>query len=119
MDTVITTSGSVITSPNYPNDYQSFKNCEVRVQMMGRIHITFLDFHLETSSSCEKDYLDIYGDQISSSEQIGTRLCGDMTPRPMVSASSSLHFLFLSDNATVGSGFRILVEDSGNNAWIY
>lgn len=68
--TLSTSTGS-FSSPNYPLPYHPNAECYWHIKVSGgsRIHLEFVDFHLESSSSCQFDYLAV------SSESLPLCLC--------------------------------------------
>jgi hypothetical protein len=56
---VLTAPSGDILSPNHPDGYRENVDCEWHIQLpVGeRIHLTFLTFSLEASSSCYFDYV--------------------------------------------------------------
>ena len=115
----ITLSGATIKSPNYPNMYDISKDCEITVRFVGRVRITFLAFDLEPDTTCSYDFLKIYDGPTSNSAQIGTTMCGNISPEPIESTQGVAHLVFHSDSTKARTGFRLLVEDPGNNFFLH
>ena len=73
--------------------------------------ITFLEFDVESHSSCNYDYLNVYDGPNASSPLLG-KFCGSTLPGPFTStaADGSLTFVFQSDYSQTGAGWKALVE---------
>ncbi|XP_034231468.1 uncharacterized protein LOC117639702 [Thrips palmi] len=94
----------VFTSPRYPDPYPN--NARVcyrfpRYPEQCSLEVTFLDFDLEPSPTCNKDYVSLGG---------ATRYCGNTLASTLVMLSFQdsqyVDVLFISDNAINGRGFR-------------
>jgi hypothetical protein len=70
----------------------------------------FLSFELESSNSCEYDYLNIYNGLSVSSPLIGT-FCGNNSPATIISTdpSGALTFQLHADEAVRGTGWEALI----------
>ena len=103
-----------ITSPRYPNDYNSNEDCEwdIEVPIGKRIELRFVRFRTESSA----DYLKIYDGRSSSSRQI-ERLSGSSTPSNTYSSGNRLHLKWDSD--TKESGFKIEVRAYGKFCFLH
>jgi hypothetical protein len=59
----LTGANGTLTSPNYPNRYPDYLDCEWTLMVEGNgtrmVNLTFLDFGLEFSSTCYYDYLEV------------------------------------------------------------
>ncbi|KAM4705286.1 LOW QUALITY PROTEIN: cubilin [Rhinophrynus dorsalis] len=105
-----TKSSGRIVSPNYPNKYNNNLNCNYTILTEGNMFIvlTFQNFELESSSSCSKDGMKVYGGATGS--RLAT-LCGDSVPAPISSAGTMLiNFYTNSDTNMHGfmATYRIL-----------
>ena len=92
----------VVYSPNFPWNYPSYWSCvwRIRAPWGQRVKLTFIKFHLETSSSCAYDYVKV---QDGYYTQLG-KYCGFQIP------SSSLTVEFHSDSSDTFSGFLALYQ---------
>ncbi|KAE8596094.1 hypothetical protein XENTR_v10015965 [Xenopus tropicalis] len=73
------------------------------------LHITFTNFHLEQSTPCRTEFLQVHdGDSISSF--ILGKYCGTGVPQEISSSHNSLFFWFHSDHISSAGGFRISWE---------
>ena len=61
--------------------------------------LTFEAFHLESSSSCEYDYVEVSYDSFSQ------RYCGSSIPGPFTSTGTSMVVRFHSDDIRTSTGF--------------
>ncbi|KAM4706649.1 ovochymase-2-like [Discoglossus pictus] len=107
--TIQTLSGSSgsFSSVNYPNNYDSGKNCmwEISVATNKVIHLQFEEFHLENSPLCSEDHV-IVQDDVGI---LGT-FCGHATPAPLVSVGNRLLISFISNLKTTEKGFKAQYE---------
>lgn len=99
------------TSPSYPSTYQPNEDCVWKITGPDntKLSLSFIDFNLEYSSECEKDYLQIHNGHTPDSPVIG-RYCGrtenGATPPPsIVSFSNTLFIVFHTDDMTEDTGF--------------
>ena len=99
-----------ITSPNYPQNYDSNEDCTwtIRANSGKGIKLQFLDFDTET----DHDYLRIY-DRSTNIDQIGNQLSGSSLPGTVVSSGSQLHLTWNSDSITQRKGYKIKVGTYG------
>ena len=79
----------------------------------------FLDFNLESSSSCAYDWIEVRDGDTDSANVIGSKLCGADNPEPIVSSGNSLHVFFRTDGSVVRTGFKIRVGAGKNNRTKY
>ncbi|XP_052285052.1 tolloid-like protein 1 [Dreissena polymorpha] len=100
----LTNPYGVITSPNYPGDYESYTDCEwaIRAQEGKRIKLDFTYFKTE---DCE-DNLEIFNGPSISSPFIG-KFCGSATPSGFRSQSNSVYFVFQTDGSVTYRGFSL------------
>lgn len=59
---IINGSGNILTSPNYPNNYEPGTKCRWTIKFVHyfeRMRIKFLDFDLADSRECKDDFLQI------------------------------------------------------------
>ena len=112
----MTVPGTIITSPNYPNNYDNNDRCStvIRFAQGQRVSMEFLDFNLEPHSSCAYDWLEVRDGDTDSANVIGSKLCGEDNPEPITSSGNSLHVYFHTDSSVLHTGFKIRV-DAGKN----
>ena len=110
-------SRTSIVSPNYPLDYDSNLDCQITVSFaLGRkVLIHFETFNLGYSYSCTSysDYLEVRDGNSSSSDLIGSRLCGTDIPEKKVSTGNSVTLAIHTNNYGAYSGFRLKVLEVG------
>ena len=106
----ITNPGIIITTPNHPGNYENNQICQVKIRFSGRVRIRFEKFDVETASSCRYDFLEVRDGDSSTSNQIGSKLCGNNIPNPIESSTSSMTLIFHTDGSVVRSGFKIVTE---------
>ncbi|XP_063003684.1 cubilin [Elgaria multicarinata webbii] len=96
----------IISSPNFPGPYNSSSLCSwLLIAPEGRtINLTFVAFHIEQHSSCERDAVTILNGGSPSSPIIG-RYCGTASPGTIQSGSNQLLIHFYSDQFLQGDGF--------------
>ncbi|KAM4718445.1 cubilin [Anableps anableps] len=112
--------GGQLTDPagsfSYPNnpghdEYDHLVSCTwvVRTNPNKVLRITFPFFHLESSTNCNFDFLQIH-DGNSPSAYILGKYCGQNNPQELFSSHNSLYFWFRSDHSNNAGGFRIVWE---------
>ena len=109
-DEVITTPGTVIISPNHPNNYDNNRDCQITIHFSERVRILFEAFNIESHSSCAYDYLEVRDGDSSTSDLIGSKLCGTSIPGAMESSGSTMTLILHTDYSVVRSGFKITTE---------
>ena len=113
-DTEDTTPGSIIQSPNYPNSYESGKDCRITIKFSTSIILRFWNFDVQScNTSCDCDYLIIYDGPDDTSSQIGTKLCGNTKPTEIESSGNTMHIQFHTDSNLQETGFVIQILDIG------
>lgn len=62
----LTTASGGFSSPNYPLPYHPNAECywTIRTSQGNQLHLSFSDFHLESSASCSYDYLAVSSSQV-------------------------------------------------------
>ena len=109
----MTAPGSIITSPNHPQNYPNNQNCRtvIRFKQGQRVLLQFLAFNLEAQlhSQCVWDWLEVRDGDNEYSNLIGPRLCGLQYPDPIVSSRNVLYIYFRTDSSQPRTGFEIKV----------
>lgn len=107
---VITDPQGVITSPNYPNQYSFFLDCEYLIQRNPNdiIIIEFDDqFGIERHPTCMYDYLDIYLGNNTRAPHYGPYCSTNETFKPpMLTSTGALLLKFHSDSYYNDIGFK-------------
>merc|ERR1712038_2146104 len=88
----------VITSPNYPNNYENYVDSEwsLTAPVGYVVSISIPEYDLEDSTGCRYDYIDVDGNQMCGSSDAGYTY---------VSASNVATVTFHSDLSIVATGF--------------
>uniref|UniRef100_A0A8C1I6Q0 Cubilin (intrinsic factor-cobalamin receptor) n=1 Tax=Cyprinus carpio TaxID=7962 RepID=A0A8C1I6Q0_CYPCA len=104
---VFRTPTGELSSPNYPDNYPSNRECvyKIIVEVNMQIMLNITDFELEGFSSCGFDYLEIRDGGYETSPLIG-KYCGTNGPPIIVSHSNRLWLKFRSDHSLSYRGFR-------------
>ncbi|XP_059183305.1 cubilin [Centropristis striata] len=103
---MLTTASGGFSSPNYPLPYHPNVECywTIRTSQGSQLHLSFPDFHLESSSTCSFDYLAVYDGNSSSAPELA-RLCGAQLPSTINSSSNQLFVKLRTDNSVAAGGF--------------
>uniref|UniRef100_A0A665V841 Cubilin n=1 Tax=Echeneis naucrates TaxID=173247 RepID=A0A665V841_ECHNA len=112
--------GGYLTGPagsfSYPNtpghdEYDHQVSCAwvITVNPDKIVHITFSYFHLELSTNCNYDFLQIHDGSSASAHVIG-KFCGQNKPPDQYSSHNSLYFWFRSDETVNDGGFAVVWE---------
>ncbi|XP_059145873.1 uncharacterized protein LOC131933030 [Physella acuta] len=94
----------LITSPNYPQDYDNNVHClwVIVAEYSSYITLRVNDFKLE--NDCHNDYLEIW-DGLDDNPTLLGRSCGDMNSFISVSTTNTMHILFISNDELIFKGF--------------
>ncbi|XP_059901037.1 cubilin [Gadus macrocephalus] len=96
--------------PNTPghDEYDHLVSCAwvIRTEPHQILHISFPFFELESSASCNFDFLQVHDGESVSSFQIG-RYCGATRPQDLFSSHNALYFWFRSDSSINAGGFNV------------
>ncbi|XP_039470178.1 bone morphogenetic protein 1-like isoform X2 [Oreochromis aureus] len=95
-----------IQSPNYPDEYQSNKECvwKITVAEGFDVGLSFQSFEIEKHDSCAYDYVEVRDGASESSPLLG-RFCGYDKPDDIKSTSNQLWLKFASDGSVNKAGF--------------
>ncbi|XP_048237900.1 cubilin-like isoform X1 [Haliotis rufescens] len=104
---VLTQRSGTITSPNYPATYNHGDACawQILAPEGTRIRVRFVSVNLESSPTCQYDYLQVFNGGYGDSPLIGTYCTS--TPPDFLSQSNSVRLVFLTDAAVGGGGFKV------------
>ena len=107
----VTVPDTIIKSPNYPDDYPADQDCRTVITFTEeeRVRLQFLAFDLESSSTCNYDWLEVRDGDDASANLTGSRLCGEQIPGSILSSGNSLYIEFNSDEYATESGFKVKV----------
>lgn len=80
-----------------------------------RVKVQFVEFDVESHSTCSFDYLIVYNGPDTRSPELG-KYCGDNMPPVYTSTSANgeLTFKFVSDGNTVGTGWKAKITTTSN-----
>uniref|UniRef100_A0A8C6WU56 CUB domain-containing protein n=1 Tax=Neogobius melanostomus TaxID=47308 RepID=A0A8C6WU56_9GOBI len=108
----MTSASGGFSSPGYPLPYHPNAECywSIRTSPGSKLLLSFSDFHLETSSSCNFDYLAVYDGDSSSATQLA-QLCGSQPPSPIGSSSNQLYVKLRTDSSVSAGGFLAKPQD--------
>ncbi|CAG5895667.1 unnamed protein product [Menidia menidia] len=109
--------GGYLTGPagsfSYPNtpghdDYDHQVSCAwvIHTEPHKILRITFPFFHLESSTNCNFDFLQIHDGDSASAHMLG-KYCGQNNPQELHSSFNSLYFWFRSDHSVSAGGFTV------------
>ena len=109
--------GTEITTPNYPNNYDDYRDCTLTIRFSASqtVSITFEAFEVEENY----DYLKVFDTNNTYEAQIGSTLDGDTDDVPVgttiESTGNVMTLRFQSDYETTRSGFKIIANAGRNN----
>ncbi|NP_001084377.1 tolloid-like protein 2 precursor [Xenopus laevis] len=103
----ITQLNGTITSPGWPKEYPTNKNCvwQVVAPAQYRISLQFEVFELEGNDVCKYDYLEIRSG-LSSESKLHGKFCGPEKPEVITSQGNTVRIEFKSDNTVSKKGFK-------------
>ena len=109
----VTIPGTTIISPNYPNDYDINKDCQLVIKFATNaiVSLTFEDFNVEDDSTCGYDYLALHDGNSIISPIIGSKLCGTGPAGMTINSTGNVMTLhFVSDSSVTVTGFKIYAD---------
>ena len=109
---VVTIPGTIISSSNYPNNYDNNQDCQIKIAFEEgqRVLLEFIHFDVEYISSCSYDWLEIRDGPSADSSMLVHNLCGSTIPNPILSTGNALTLIFRTDSGVTGSGFLIKAQ---------
>lgn len=95
-----------LESPNYPEEYQSSKECVWRLSVPQdyQVALKFQSFEIENHDNCVYDYVEVRDGHSSDSPLIGV-YCGYKAPSDLRSTGNKLLVKFVSDGSVQKAGF--------------
>ncbi|XP_042658381.1 tolloid-like protein 2 isoform X2 [Tyto alba] len=104
----ITKLNGTITSPGWPKEYPTNKNCvwQVVAPAQYRISLQFEVFELEGNDVCKYDYVEVRSGLASDSKLHG-KFCGSDKPEVITSYGNNMRLEFKSDNTVSKKGFKV------------
>nr|XP_023417709.1 cubilin [Cavia porcellus] len=109
----VTGPSGIIESIGYPTlPYSNNLFCQWRLQGLAGHYLTihFEDFNLQNSSSCEKDFVEIWENH-TAGHLLG-RYCGNAIPPSIDTSSNVASVRFVTDGSLIATGFRLRFESS-------
>ncbi|XP_064635870.1 tolloid-like protein 1 [Lineus longissimus] len=103
----ITSSQGEITSPNWPDNYPSRKDCVWSFTAADghRIKLIFNDFQLEPHQECNYDHIELFDGLNGKSRSLGS-YCGSKVPDPITASGNEMYMVFYSDASVQRKGFH-------------
>ncbi|EGV99262.1 Tolloid-like protein 2 [Cricetulus griseus] len=103
----ITKLNGTITSPGWPKEYPTNKNCvwQVVAPTQYRISLQFEAFELEGNDVCKYDFVEVRSG-LSPDAKLHGKFCGSETPEVITSQSNNMRVEFKSDNTVSKRGFK-------------
>ncbi|XP_066485218.1 cubilin [Tiliqua scincoides] len=107
----LTTSSGIFMSPNYPMPYYHNAECYwlLRASRGSPFEIRFDQFHLESHSRCQYDYIAVYDGNSTNAKMLG-KFCGNEIPPSVRSTGDSLYVKLRTDYSLGGGGFLASYE---------
>ena len=98
----------MITSPNYPQNYDVLQDYYWRIATYPRrvIALKFDDFELEGDGDCAKDFVKVY-DGLSTRSRLLVTLCGSKKGAMVSSTNRYIFVHFRSDESNTRKGFKL------------
>lgn len=95
-----------LESPNYPEEYQSSKECvwKLSVPQDYQVALKFQSFEIENHDNCVYDYVEVRDGHNNDSPLIGV-YCGYKIPPDIKSTGNKLLVKFVSDGSVQKAGF--------------
>ncbi|XP_014469873.1 PREDICTED: bone morphogenetic protein 1-like [Dinoponera quadriceps] len=95
-----------LESPNYPEEYQSSKECVWRLSVPRdyQVALKFQSFEIENHDNCVYDYVEVRDGHNEDSALIGV-YCGYKVPPDIKSTGNQLFVKFVSDGSVQKAGF--------------
>ena len=105
----ITNAGGYIMSPNHPNDYPNFADCQWHIQVAygSVIQLFFTNFTTESNY----DTVFVYDGNNINNSNIGT-FSGNAVPESITSSGRDIFIRFTSDSSSTRIGFSIQYQKS-------
>uniref|UniRef100_H0UU51 Metalloendopeptidase n=1 Tax=Cavia porcellus TaxID=10141 RepID=H0UU51_CAVPO len=103
----ITKLNGTITSPGWPKEYPTNKNCvwQVVAPIQYRISLQFEAFELEGNDVCKYDFVEVRSG-LSPDAKLHGKFCGSEMPEVITSQNNNMRVEFKSDNTVSKRGFR-------------
>ena len=79
----------------------------IRFATRKKVSLEFLEFHVENSTTCSYDWVEVRDGDNPRANLLGSKLCGSQRPGPINSTGKALYLSFHTDNTVVKNGFEI------------
>ena len=98
-----------LESPNYPEEYQSSKECVWRLSVPQdyQVALKFQSFEIENHDNCVYDFVEVRDGHYPDSPLIGV-YCGYKLPPDIRSTGNKLLVKFVSDSSVQKAGFSAM-----------
>ena len=111
----VTEKGVAISSPNYPNRYERYLDCQltIRYGVNDTVAITFMVFSVgyNWDRNCRNDFLAIHDGESTDSPLIGPKLCGTSPSGTTVRSTRNVMTLHFHTRNTGGkTGFKLFAQ---------
>ncbi|XP_020802550.1 LOW QUALITY PROTEIN: cubilin homolog [Drosophila serrata] len=105
------TTRYIFTKFSKANGYDPNLDCQVvfRVQRDQQIRLEFRSFHVELSTDCRKDYVELRDGAGPFADIIG-RFCGQDEPPMLTTTRHTLFLRFVTDDQVNDSGFEVAIS---------
>ena len=103
-----TASSGLVTSPNYPFNYQRNSDCGFLIEapVGQKITLYAVSFDVESGAGCAFDYLAIYDGKSNASQMLtNRRWCGKTLPPTLQSSNNTMFLRYKTDQSVSNSGF--------------
>ena len=104
----VKTPGTILQSPNYPEEYDNNTDCVVKIRLEAGeiVSLEFLSFHIQQDWSCSLDFLEIR-DGDSHNSKLRARIC--TSAAPITSTGNKMYIRFHTNGEGTRKGFQIKV----------
>lgn len=108
-----------LESPNYPEEYQSSKECVWRLSVPQdyQVALKFQSFEIENHDNCVYDFIEVRDGHNEESPLIGV-YCGYKLPPDIRSTGNKLLVKFVSDSSVQKAGFSAMFM-KGTSLFLY
>ncbi|CAJ0944944.1 unnamed protein product, partial [Mesorhabditis belari] len=102
------TAGYIYSHASYSDsNYRPTADCQWKMKATSGkgIRLKFHAFHLETDSSCQYDYVEVYDGGEAKDEKLFGRFCSDTIPDELISTESEMLLVLHTDDSVEEKGF--------------
>nr|XP_020470999.1 cubilin [Monopterus albus] len=107
------TLGTLSSPALYEANYHHNINCTYHIMVAANrvVDLRFNTFHLEASSSCRYDFVEVYDGQDTLAPSLG-KFCGTVLPPNLRSSTNQLFIVFRTDASVNGIGWRATYRET-------